>query len=257
MVMTDSKVNNSWADPYSTDYRSDITQLIENVATSKTTLAKNVWHINVEREDLISELYCYLLSKPSLIEDGKVPSKILHNRASNFCFKQRLDKGAAIVGTDTLHDMLLEFNKLPTYILDVLYGPVFAKAGKPVGTYLEIIEQEYKYKNKVVGASNRKTLARAVARLAEVISGIMVGTPDSFNSLTYAANVPSYEMQDNSDDSLDSTFAPFTAIYTCTNNHSYRINTGAKPDTTRIGQNHLLGYYKCKCGEVLELDSRN
>lgn len=255
--MTETKISNNWADPYSDDYRPEIVQLIENVASNKAQLARNVWYINIDREDIISELYVYLFSDPKLLENGKIPSKILHSRASNFCFKQRSDQGAAIVGTDTLHGILTDFNNLPSYVREVLYGPVFAKAGKPAGGYLEIIEQEYKYKNKIMDRVKKQTLARAVTRLAEVISGIMVGTPDSFNTLSQTPSIPSYEMEESTEEYEDSTFAPFTAIYTCSNGHQYKINTGAKPDTTRIGQRYLLGYYSCRCGEVLELHTRN
>lgn len=255
MTETNTSNNFGWVDPYSSEYRPEIIQLIENVASSKSKLARNVWHIEVDSEDIVSELYAHLIAKPALLTDGKVPSKILHNVASNFCFKQRTDQGAAIVGTDTLHGILTDFNNVPSYVWEVLYGPVFIKAGKPAGSYLEAIEQEYKYKNKIVGASNRKTLSRAVTRLAEVISGIMVGTPDSFTSISDRPGMPTYSMEET-EDFEDSTLAPFVGMYSCIEGHIYRINTGAKPDNNRIGQKQLLGYFTCKCGNILTLDSR-
>lgn len=255
-IMAETVINHNWADPYSDEYRPEIIQLIEDVAANKVERSKEVWHINVEFEDIVSELYAHLLTKPALLTDNKFPSKILHNVASDYCFKQRTDQGATILGTDTLHGMLQDFNNLPSQIYKVLYGPVFAKAGKPAGTYLEIIEQEYKYKNKVVGASQRKTLARAVSRLVEVYSGIMVGTPESYEALIYSSNMPIYTMAETEETFEDPSFAPFIGLYHCSNKHQYRINTGAKPENRRIGLRTELGYYTCRCGEILYLDSR-
>lgn len=255
-IMTERTNNFGWVDPYSEDYRPEIIQLIENVAVSKSQLARNVWHIEVDPEDIVGELYAHLIAKPNLLLAGKVPSKILHNIASNFCFKQRTDQGAAILGTDSLHGIMQDFNSMPTYIREIMYGPVFAKAGKPVGSYLEAIEQEYKYGNKIVGASNRRTLARAVTRLAEVISGIMVGTPDSLAVIENSPGIPTY-LDEADEDFEDPTFAPFTGIYYCDQGHKYRINTGDKPDNNKIGKKQLLGYLTCRCGNTLTLDSRD
>jgi len=242
----------SWCDPYSDNYRPEIVQLIENVANSKASLSKSVWQIEVDKEDIISELYLYLFSDPHILSNGKIPSKILHSRAANFCFKQRADQGAAIIGTDILHNILTDFNNIPSYIHKVLYGPVFTKAGQPDGSYLRAIEQEYKYKNTIVGSSKRKTLTRAVVRLAEVINGIMVGTPDTIDSLMTTPYTPTIQEPETE----DKTFKSFDGLYMCNQGHKYRISTGAKPDNKKIGKREHLGYYTCRCGNVLELDTR-
>jgi hypothetical protein len=254
-IMTETANNFGWCDPHSADYRPDIVQLIEDVAANKVDTARKRWQINVAFEDLQSELYAHLLTYPKIIEGGKFPSKVLHNEAAKFCFKQRTDQGAAIIGTDTLHLVLTDYNNIPDYIYKILNGPVFAKAGKPAGKYLEVIEQEYKYSNKIVGTSNRKTLARAVTRLAELISGVMVGTPDSFTHIANQPGMPTY-LDECEDFYEDATSAPYVGIYYCNKGHGYRISTGAKPENKKIGQAKLLGYYTCRCGNILTLDTR-
>lgn len=243
----------SWADPTSNNYRADVVELIHNVAENKAAKARSVWYIEVEQEDIVSELYAHLFAKPSLLVDNKFPSKNLHNVAADYCFKQRKDQGAAAIGTDALHEILTDWNTIPQYILNIMYGPVFAKAGKPSGGYLKALEEAYRDKDY---SGYRLTVPRALKRLAEVLSGIMVGTPDSLQRLGDDKGIPTYSDPDYDDETEydeDDTFNPLSAIYMCDAGHEYKYELGCDKAPNKLGQVKIYGYRFCKCGLTLEL----
>lgn len=253
MTETNTSDNFGWADPNSSNYRPEIVQLIKNVAATKSLWARNVIATEVDAEDIISELYVYLFSDPKLLQDSKIPSKILHNRAITYCFKVRSDKGAAMLGTDQLHEILINWETIPQYILDFLYGTSFPNAGEPAGSYLDAIETHYKYKQKVM---KRNLLSRSLERLAQIIDGVMVGSPDSFSRIELNPNVPSYtdsHFADEIGEDPDPTFKPYSAMYGCLGGHLYMVNFPKKPKGYRIGTKTEYGFRYCKCGELLEL----
>ncbi|MFY1660896.1 hypothetical protein [Micromonospora sp. WMMD1274] len=248
----------AWADPQSPDYQPDTVALVKNVAKVKASKARYEWNIDIEYEDLLQELYLYLFTESKAVRNGKVSAVILHARAADICYRRRLQESTSIIETDELYSILTQWNAMPRYVRDALYGPVFSRAGK--GRYLQLIEYVHQYGGNyaLMPSADKKAYRRAVVRLAEVIAGVMCGKPGSLSALPQDVADPDQELEaliaEQASESEDQTFSPWRGLYACEAGHQMHAALGSEPTGKTIGTKRgIYGVRHCSCGERLTL----
>ncbi|MEU1602676.1 hypothetical protein [Micromonospora matsumotoense] len=243
----------NWADPTKLEYRPELVELVETIARQKASKARYDWNIDIEYEDLRQELFLYLFQNPNKVANGRFPATILHSEAADICFRKRLQESTSIIDTDELYAILTEWNRLPRYVREALYGPVFHKAGK--GRYLQLIEYVHQHGGNyaLMPPADKKAYRRAVVRLAEIIAGVMCGKPASLSELPQDLAGPEQELETLTSESVDDTFSAWRGHYVCDAGHHTTAALAVVPPQRIGSERGIYGRRYCACGEELSL----
>lgn len=211
--------------------------------------------LSISLEDVASELYMVILVRPELHTYPLFKSLgILKGEATRYVNELRNQEGGFFTSPESLVDLLFcwrsEGGLMPS-VRDALFGPVFARAGSPAGSYRDAIVQAYR--DGLVPparSSEGKKLKRAVVRLSEVLTGVLVGPVKSLDE--HEVEVGLIEDCYSYAGYEDSSVGSFGAIYVCSSGHLTKLALAVDPPEV-IGMPRVYGYLNCSCGEVLKL----
>jgi hypothetical protein len=228
----------------------DLSRGLSNIAKRATNDGLALG-LSIDVEDVASELYMVLLARPALYDYPLFKTlSILKGEATKYVNDQRRQVGGFFTNPEALISILADWRSegLPTSVSDALYGPVFVKAGVPAGSYLQAIQDAYwdgAMPARRSAADFR--LRRAVVRLTEVLSGVMVR-----QVCLDEAEQLSYLLPEGDDDLPDATFNAFDCLYVCEAGHLVKVRVAVdKPQ--RLGTPKVYGYRNCPCGMQMQL----
>ena len=239
---------------YSPFLGSDLARGLSRIAVSKARYALTDFGIEVAAEDIASELYMEILSRPEL--KTWTLSKalgVLRAEANIYICKIRDQRGGFFTSPDLLVRELKAWHTegLSHTVEWCLYDPesVFADAGIPPGSYRQVIQDAYW--DGIFPAPGRpagKRLNRAVARLSEVLSGVLVGP-------VKALDVEAHDLED--DPYLELEFdadaaGVFDGLYSCTAGHTSKFSLAVEPPKTIGSPRGVYGLRFCACGKDMK-----
>lgn len=243
---------------YTSVLKRDLARGLSRIAATHSRYALIDFGIEVPEEDIASELYMVILARPELKDYflGKALS-ILKAEAKVYICKQRDQRGGFFTSPALLTSLLRNWrvDGLPASVQWCLYDAEskFADDGIPAGSYRQVIEDAY-WGGLMPDprSAQGKKLKRAVARLAEVLSGVLVGPVRQLEENDYEVALE-YDEGSSDYEDLEFSAGSFGALYSCPSGHINKFYLAAQPPELIGSVRGVYGLRYCSCGEVLKL----
>jgi len=210
----------------------------------------------IEAEDVASSLYTYCAGRK--VPAGKLKA-ILIGQGTEIVFAEQNQRNGYIYGVDNLvHDLTVwgRTGFIMKTLEDALYGARFKNAGLPAGSYFEIVYQTFHSGRMPKGNSAEgKKLTRAINRLAEIVSEVMVGNGGRVSFETVEGELTLEEVYLEYEDVERQVHESW---WICEAGHRRLLQTAVSPNLFpnkgRLGT-RTHGYRHCCCGRELHLDT--